>query len=142
MLSLSCKVAIKAVIYLGSKIETAEKIGIKEIANQIQENEHTLGKLLQKLVKEGIIRSCKGPNGGFYMIENQIYIPVIKIVEAIDGKDIFDHCGLGLNECSPDHPCPFHQEFKPIRDMFHKMCSEKKILDLYTPVNSGLTYLF
>lgn len=141
MLSLSCKAAIKAVIYLGSKIEYSEKKRLKEIAACIQENEYTLGKLLQKLAKDGIIKSTKGPNGGFYMTEKQIDIPVIKIIEAIDGKDIFNHCGLGLSQCSPDHPCPFHHDFKPIRELFQKMCQEKKISDLYAPVNDGLAYL-
>ncbi|HMZ46111.1 MAG TPA: Rrf2 family transcriptional regulator [Chitinophagaceae bacterium] len=141
MLSLSCKAAIKAVIFLGSKFETEEKFSIKTIAGFINENEHTVGKLLQKLVKENIINSTKGPNGGFFISAKQINQPVIKIVEAIDGKDIFKQCGLGLEKCSESHPCPFHNNFKPIRDMFKKLCEEKKVIDLYQNVNEGLAYL-
>ena len=40
MLSLSCKAAIKSVIFLGSKYETGEKFSIKDIASHINENEH------------------------------------------------------------------------------------------------------
>lgn len=65
MLSLTCKTAIKAVIYLASKFETGEKAGIKEIAEFIDASEHTVGKMLQVLVKEEVINSVKGPNGGF-----------------------------------------------------------------------------
>jgi len=35
MLSLSCKAAIKSVIFLGSKYETGEKFSIKDIASHI-----------------------------------------------------------------------------------------------------------
>ena len=51
MLSLTCKTAIKAVIYLASKYESGEKSGIKEIAEYIDASEHTVGKMLQTLVK-------------------------------------------------------------------------------------------
>lgn len=141
MLTLTCKAAIKSVIFLGSKFESGEKSGIKEIAEFINENEHTVGKLLQKLVKEGVINSAKGPNGGFYVTAKQKNEKVINIVEAIDGKDVFNQCGLGLSKCSESHPCPIHDDFKIVRDLFKKMCHEKKISDLYEHVNNGYSFL-
>jgi Rrf2 family protein len=141
MLSLSCKAAIKAVILLCSKHESGERSGIKDIARLINENEHTVGKILQKLVKNKIIISAKGPNGGFFITAPQRNQPVIKIVEAIDGKDVFRQCGLGLDRCSEAQPCPFHNDFKPIRELFKRMCTDKKIIDLCENVNEGLAYL-
>lgn len=141
MLSLSCKAAIKAVIFLGSKFESGKKSGIKEIKEFINENEHTVGKILQKLVKHKIINSAKGPTGGFFITEKQKNQPIINIVEAIDGKDVFKQCGLGLSKCSETRPCPIHNDFKPVRELFKKMCMEKRVFDLYQNVNEGLTYL-
>ncbi|HSH68078.1 MAG TPA: Rrf2 family transcriptional regulator [Bacteroidia bacterium] len=141
MLSISCKAAIKAVIFLGSKFESGDKSGIKEIAKFINENEHTVGKILQTLVKGNIINSTKGPNGGFYITKAQNNLRVIEIVDAIDGEEVFKQCGLGLSKCSESRPCPFHNDFKPIRELFKKMCQEKKVSDLYENVNSGLAYL-
>ena len=43
MLSLTCKTAIKAVIYLASKFETGQKASIKEIAEFINASEHSVG---------------------------------------------------------------------------------------------------
>ena len=142
MLSVTCKAAIKAVVYLGSKFELGNKSSIKEIANFIDENEHTVGKLLQKLVKEGVINSAKGPNGGFYVTSRQMSQSITKIIEAIDGKDVFKQCGMGLSRCSATHPCPIHNDYKVIRDLFERLCSDKKIGDLCVPVNDGLAYLF
>lgn len=141
MLSLSCKAAIKAVIYLGCKPDSESKAGVREIAEYINENEHTVGKFLQKLVKENIINSMKGPNGGFYLTPKQKKQPIIHIIQAIDGIDVFEHCGLGLSKCSETHPCPLHNDFKPVRDMLRKMCVEKRVSDLYENVNKGLVYL-
>jgi Rrf2 family protein len=141
MLSLTCKTAIKAVIYLASKFETGEKAGIKEIAEYIDASEHTVGKLLQTLVKENVINSSKGPTGGFYIDSKQKRQPIINIVFALDGKEVFDQCGLGLSKCSATHPCPIHEDYKAVRDLFKKMCLDKKIGDLCDPVNNGLAYL-
>lgn len=128
-------------IFLGLKFETGERFSIKDVASHINENEHTIGKILQKLVKQHIIYSVKGPNGGFYISQKQIQQPIINIVEAIDGREIFKQCGLGLAKCSESHPCPFHNDFKPVRELFKKMCEEKKIIDLYLNVNQGMSFL-
>ena len=141
MLSLTCKASIKAVIYLGSKSDSGKNSGIKEIAEFINENEHTVGKLLQKLVKEKIINSAKGPNGGFYISAKQKRQPIIDIIHAIDGKDVFKQCGLGLSKCSETRPCPFHNDFKPIREQFKKKRKKKNVSDFYENVNSGMAYL-
>ena len=141
MLSNTCKIAIKAVIYLCSKFERKENAGIKEIAEFIDANEHTIGKILQILVKQNVIKSMKGPYGGFYISKEQKNQPIIHIVEAIDGKQIFLSCGLGLSRCSPSHPCPIHDEYKKARDIIENLFKQKKVLDLCEPVSNGLAYL-
>ncbi len=141
MLSLTCKTAIKAVIFLASKYESGEKSGILEIAEFIDASEHTVGKMLQTLVKEKVINSVKGPKGGFYVSAKQKKQPIINIIQAIDGKEVFQQCGLGLSKCSATHPCPIHNDYKVVRDLFDQLCHDKKIEDLYKPVKNGLTYL-
>lgn len=141
MLSSTCKTAIKAVIYLASKFDSGENAGIKEIAEFIDASEHTIGKLLQTLVKQGIVNSVKGPTGGFYISKEQRKQPIINIVEAIDGKQLFKECGLGLSKCSATRPCPIHHDYKEARDKVEKLFSTRKIADLCEPVNDGLAYL-
>ena len=141
MLSLTCKTAIKAVIYLSSRFESGERSGIREIAEVIEASEHTVGKLLQVLVKEQVINSAKGPNGGFYITAKQKNQPVMNIVEAIDGKEVFRQCGLGLSKCSSSHPCPIHDQYKVVRDLFEQLCRKNSINDLCQPVNKGLAHL-
>ena len=141
MLSYTCKTAIKAVIYLSSKSEQGEKAGIKEISGHINASEHTVGKILQTLARQKLINSLKGPSGGFFITIIQQNQPIINIVEAIDGKQIFTECGLGLSTCSATHPCPIHDEYKIARDLIEKLFRENSIKDLCNPVTNGLAYL-
>src|SRR6478672_1241204 len=141
MLSYTCKTAIKSVIYLASKSELGEKAGIKEIAEHIDASEHTVGKILQTLARQGLINSVKGPNGGFFVSKVQQNQSISNIVETIEGKQVFKECGLGLSKCSALHPCPIHNEYKAARDMIEKLFREKKVKDLRDPVTNGLAYL-
>ena len=141
MLSYTCKTAIKSVIYLASKSELGEKAGIKEIAEHIDASEHTVGKILQTLARQGLINSVKGPNGGFFVSKVQQNQSISNIVETIEGKQVFKECGLGLSKCSALHPCPIHDEYKAARDMIEKLFREKKVKDLCDPVTNGLAYL-
>jgi Rrf2 family protein len=141
MLSNTCKTAIKAVIYLCSKFESTENASIKQVAEYINANEHTIGKILQTLVKQNIIKSLKGPSGGFFITKEQRLQPIIYIVEAIDGKELFVSCGLGLSRCSASHPCPIHNEYKEARDILENLFKEKRVIDLCLPINEGIAYL-
>ncbi|NEU09679.1 Rrf2 family transcriptional regulator [Flavihumibacter sp. R14] len=141
MLSFTCKTAIKAVIYLASKSSGGEKAGIKEIAEMINASEHTVGKILQTLARQGLINSVKGPSGGFFISEVQLEQPIIDIVETIEGKQVFKECGLGLSQCNALHPCPIHFEYKEASDILENLFREKKVKNLCDAVSHGLAYL-
>ncbi|HEX5625965.1 MAG TPA: Rrf2 family transcriptional regulator [Saprospiraceae bacterium] len=141
MLSLTCQTAIKAVIFLASKYESGTRSGMKEIAAYIDASEHTVGKLLQTLVKHKVINSAKGPAGGFFLSREQFRQPIIQIVYAIDGREVFKACGLGLHKCSASHPCPIHHEYKVARDVAETLFQNKRVYQLCEPVNNGLAYL-
>ncbi len=141
MLSLTCQTAIKSVFFLASKIESDEKMGIPMIATEIGASVHTVGKLLQTLVKADVIESSKGPTGGFYMTKAQLKQPILHIVMAIDGADVFKRCGLGLSKCVATHPCPIHQDYKEVRDKFELLCKNRKIADLCIPLSEGVSFL-
>lgn len=141
MLSKTCKIAIKAVIYLASKEELGEKAGVKEIALFINASEHTVSKILQNLARQKIINSIKGPTGGFYISKEQQQQAIITIVDTVDGKDSLSECGLGLSKCSSTHPCPIHDDYKKGREIIKEIFTTKTINDLCTPVENGMAYL-
>lgn len=116
MISKSCQYAIRAAVYLASRADENLKLNVKAIAKEIDAPEAFTAKTLQILNKHKIITSLKGPYGGFFIEEYQLDVPIINIVNAIDGLQIFRSCGLGLKKCSETNPCPFHNDYKILRE--------------------------
>ena len=141
MISKSCKHAIRAAIYIASKAGDNIKRSVKEIAKEIEAPEAFTGKILQILTKHRIVTSIKGPYGGFYCEKPQLEIPVLNIVNAIDGLQVFKECVLGLHDCSDDHPCPMHHQYAPTRNNMFKSFQETTIGDLALNVNKGNVFI-
>jgi Rrf2 family protein len=141
MLSTSCKYALRAAVYIMSKAGQNERLSIKEIADEIEANEHTTAKILQTMVREGIIFSVKGPHGGFYLPEDNPPIYLIDIVRLIDGEHFFFECGLGLKECSEQKPCPIHYQYKAVRENLFRQFSTVTIQQLSKDLSLGRAFL-
>lgn len=125
--SKTCEYAIRAVFYIARRSEEGHKVGIKEIAENINSPEPFLAKILQQLSREGLIQSAKGPNGGFYVDTRGLKRPLADIVTALDGHEIFTGCGMGLTYCSEKNPCPLHEDFKKIRKQITEMLQTTSI---------------
>ena len=141
MFSKTCEYAIRAMIFIAQKTSKGSKVGIKEISKGIDSPESFIAKILQDLSKRGLLQSTKGPNGGFYMDEGSRNCSIADIVRAIDGDKIFSGCGLGLAECSEDHPCPIHHDFKSVRKQIYMMLEKAKINDFNEKIESRLAFL-
>ena len=119
MLSNTCKYAVRSLIYLGKFSSDGTKIGIKKISADLNIPTPFLGKILQNLVKQKILLSTKGPNGGFSLGKKANEISLYDIVRIVDGEDFFKNCLIGLQPCSThsenEKPCPVHSQFGPIR---------------------------
>lgn len=142
MFSNACEYALRAVLYISSKSIDGSRLSIIEIAKEVDAPEAFTGKILQTLVREGIISSVKGPNGGFFCDPNAKPIPLVAIVKAIDGNDDALHeCALGLKECSDRFPCPIHNEIKVYKDRLRQVMREKTIQSLASDLTKGKTFL-
>jgi Rrf2 family iron-sulfur cluster assembly transcriptional regulator len=116
MFSKSCEYAIRATIFIATQSQSNANIGIKEIAKEIDSPIAFTAKILQVLVKNNILKSTKGVGGGFMILKNDLKnLKLSDIVIAIDGNSVFLKCGLGLSNCSEDHPCPVHEKFKFVK---------------------------
>lgn len=141
ILSQTCRAAIKALLYIATKSKEGYKSGLKEISFETGENEHTIGKTLQLLVKNKLVSSQKGPYGGFFLSEYQLSEPVISIIKLLDGDQIFNECVLGLKYCSHASPCPLHDDFKNVRDKLVIIFSKNSIGSLTDNLLIGKTFL-
>ncbi len=70
---------------------------------------------MQTLAKSGVLSSYKGPTGGFALARPAGRITLYDIVEALDDVSNYDHCAVGLAECSDQNPCPLHTMWTGVR---------------------------
>jgi len=139
--SKTCEYAIRAVFFIAHRTANGGRVGIKEISTGIDSPEAFLAKILQELTRKGILNSAKGPNGGFFVDDYNLKMPLSAVVKAVDGEGIFTGCGMGLQYCSAANPCPLHNEFKEIRDKIQEMMDNTTIGEFNEDLNLGILSL-
>lgn len=142
MFSKACEYALRATLYISIRSVDGSRLGIPEIAKQIDAPVAFTAKILQTLAREKVISSAKGPNGGFFLDPTAKPVLLNSIVKAIDGNDDVLHaCALGLKECSDKFPCPIHYEVKEYRDHLRRVMKETTVQQLASDLNKGKTFL-
>jgi Rrf2 family protein len=108
--------------------------GAAHIAREIGAPQNYLGKLLQTLAQEGLVRSQKGLGGGFRLARPAAAISLRDVVEPIEHLSRWSGCILGRPECSEASPCAIHHRWKKVRNAYLQMLERTTIADL---VKSG-----
>lgn len=124
-------------IYIALHASEDENVGLDTIAEEQDIPKHFLSKILQLLVKHKLLVSKKGPTGGFNLNRPAEEITLIEIIEAIDGLDMFNQCGIGFKRCDDENPCPIHHDFKKVRDRIQELFENKTLKQLVEEVESG-----
>lgn len=124
-------------IYIAQQSNDKKRASLVEIAEQINSPAPFTAKILQQLSKKDLIKSNKGPNGGFEIEVHKLdSIKLSDIVNVLDGNSIYEGCGLGLKECSEEQPCPLHFKFVEIREELKNMLAQTSLLNLLNDVDS------
>ena len=142
MLSNSCKYAIRAILYLAYNSSKSKKIGSKIIAERLSIPAPFLAKIFQKLSKEKLISSSKGPHGGFYLTEKELSKTLFDVVKCIDGLSLFENCFLGLPKCSDENPCAIHSIVSPCKKHLRQELSDRSIAEIAEETKKGKSFIF
>jgi Rrf2 family iron-sulfur cluster assembly transcriptional regulator len=127
--SRQCEYALQAVLYIALKPQ-GERSSIKEMTKKLDIPYHFLGKILQDLSRKGLLKSLKGPTGGFALGMPAKDMTLFHIVEAIDGVELTSKCVMGFSECSGKNPCAVHEQWAALRDGIYKMLVNKHIAEM------------
>lgn len=142
MFSKACEYGIRATLYIASKSLDEERVSLRDIAAEIDSPVAFTAKIMQQVSKSGIVKSTKGPFGGFDIPKAELNkIMLARIVDAIDGDSIYLGCGLGLKACDEEFPCPVHDQFKKIRDELSHMLNTTSLYEVATGLKDGKTFL-
>ncbi len=119
--------ALRGILYVSLMCDENRKISIDEMANRLTVPRHFLGKIMNKVVKKGILNSVKGPNGGFSLNARTLDTTLLVLLEAMDGLGQFDSCVLRLRKCNPEHACPLHYQMESYKKGFLKLFADTSI---------------
>ena len=103
---------------------------VKNIAEEEQIPVHFLAKILQGIARKGLLKSSKGPTGGFCLKVPAKKLKLIDIVEAVDGLNNFNACAGGLSECSSAKACSLCDRWKPVQSRIMVFLGKTTIADL------------
>jgi Rrf2 family protein len=133
--------ALRATVFVAIHGNGGKKVGLQEISKELDIPHHFLGKIMQDLVRHGIIDSLKGPTGGFYINERTESVFLVEILKITDGSLVFDQCALNIKRCNAANPCPLHNEFAICRNGMLTYLAEKTVGQLATGVEAGESFL-
>jgi len=71
-----------------------------QLSGKIGASKFHIGKVLQRLVKDGFLSSSRGPTGGFSIKKNPSEISLYDVYRSIEGEVDFGECP------HEDHVCP------------------------------------
>jgi FeS assembly SUF system regulator len=118
MLRLSKKAdyALIAMKHLARQSAGAQSTSAREIAEQYDIPIELLAKVLQRLVRTGLLVSTQGTRGGYALGRAANVISVADVIQAIDGPLTVTACSTEKNDCEQYSKCSIRDPLWQIRE--------------------------
>jgi Rrf2 family protein len=120
---------LRAMIYLAS-IDREAVVPFREIARQMMVPEDFLAKILKTLVDHGLVRSCRGPHGGYALARPSPDISFLDVIEAVEGPVAINVCLDGEDPCSRASACTMVGVWRRGQERMLDVYRESKLADL------------
>jgi len=105
-----------------------EQINVSQIASMTGFSKNHLSKIMQRLVKFNMIKSVRGPKGGFVLACNSKKTSLLDIYELIEGQVEENHCTTTSNVCIFSK-CIFNGMTKKLTDEFKNYLQKTTIYE-------------
>ena len=114
--------AIRAILYM-SRRPSGEIVYKKDICKAQDITPAFLTKILQPLIKDGIVGSQRGVGGGFYLAKKPSEITLLDVIKSQEGPVYLNQCLIEEGACEREFFCPIHGAWAEIRQDFMKTLS-------------------
>lgn len=121
--------AIRAILYMSTQPQ-GEIVYKRDICRSQDITPAFLTKILQPLIKEGIVGSQRGVGGGFYLTKDPSEITILDVVKSQEGPVYLNQCLIEQGSCSREFFCPVHGVWKEIREEFMETLSRHNFATL------------
>ena len=131
MLRLSKKAdyALMAMKHLAIK---SSSTSAREIAEQYDIPIELMAKVLQRLVRTGLLVSTQGTRGGYTLSRPSAAISVADVIEAIDGPFTVTACSTEKNSCEQYGKCSIRDPLWRIKDRILTALSTCSLAEITT----------
>ncbi len=128
ILSATAQHALRAVMSLaGGAVEPP--VRASELAEAADVPPNYMGKILNQLVKSGILRSVRGKKGGFELAIPSEELSLLQVVSQFDDLGLEGKCLFGRVECGRN-PCPAHDRWGEVAHKIVDFFSSTTIADV------------
>ena len=129
MLSQTAEYALRAVLYLAEP-RHAGPVRVEAIGRALDIPASYLSKTLATLVRAGILRSTRGPHGGFRLAVAPQDVRLSRVIAPFDDLGARRHCLLGHPACSDDGACSAHDAWKQTAALVERFFRTTTVADL------------
>ena len=120
--------AIRCVLHLSRQPEALSSV--EDISKAMLVPKTFLAKILQSLMKAGIVSSTRGVKGGFRLAKSPKDITLLEVIEAIQGPSASNVCAIDKNMCRLSSRCTVHPVWIKIREMVEKELRKTNFAEL------------
>jgi len=101
----------------------------RDIARRLGVSEHHLAKVLQRLARGGLVRSTRGPRGGFTLAKKSGANTLLDVYEAIEGPLKTRACLMRKKTCTKKN-CILGDSMETMWDIFRRHLKSTRISDI------------
>lgn len=95
-LSEAASIALHSMVLIA---KSNEQLNATKIAETTGVSRNHLSKVMQRLVKDSLVKSTRGPSGGFVLAKKPELISLLDVYQSIEGPILDTGCPLNKNEC-------------------------------------------
>jgi len=130
-LSKKADYALMAMKHLALREEGASS-SAREIAEQYDIPIELMAKVLQRLVRIGLLASTQGTRGGYTLGQPATGITVADVIEAIDGPFTVTACSTEKHDCEQYNKCSIRDPLWAIRERIVQALGTVTIAEIAT----------
>ena len=86
----------------------------KDVADSYRIPQELLAKILQRLVKSGLLKSQHGTHGGYVLARDAKSISAFEVIRAIDGPLFITSCVTVHGDCEQSDLCTIREPLKKV----------------------------
>src|SRR5271156_1682999 len=99
----------------------------KDVADAYGIPQEALAKILQRLVKAGLLHSQHGMNGGYTLARDPARISAFEVIRAIDGPLFITSCITVRGECDQTDRCTIREPLRRVNESIEQVLKNIKI---------------